>query len=726
MAGLQKRTSTMTDWYAHAGGADHEHWEPLGLHLERVARLAGPYADTIGAPGWGRPLGLLHDIGKSCDAFQHRLAGGPSIDHATAGGREAVARWGNLGRLMAYALVGHHGGLPDFTDLERRLKNIVPAYDTKTVGELAPPPLPPVLASVGAAEKQFPLSFFVRMLYSCLVDADFLATECYFDPGAALRRGPDSSPDMGALEDSLDGYLAGMEPNETPINSLRAKVLERCRAMADAAPGLFSLTVPTGGGKTLSSLAFALRHARRHELDRVIYVIPYTSIIEQTAAVFRSALPPGTVLEHHSNYRHPKDNGTADEFDDRTRLRLAEETWDMPVVVTTTIQFFESLFTNRASRCRKLHNIARSVVVLDEVQLLPADFLRPCLAVVGELVRGYGATVVLCTATQPALRRSADFRAGLTDVREIMTDPHSLHDQLRRVAVERLGRLGDGALAEAMRGHPQVLTVVDRRRHAAELFRLLGDVPGAAHLSARMCPAHRREKLAAIRQDLKDGRPCRLVSTQLIEAGVDVDFPVVYRAMAGLDSIIQAAGRCNREGRRALGAVRLFEPDGWPLRGEWHRRAEITRLLLDQVTDPLAPATIERFFRSLYADADLDHRKVLGTLLPDPRLANFNFKTAANLFRLIDTEMIDVIVPWDDEAHWVITAVRASDTPQAFLRDLQPYTVQLYANEVAALITAGAIETVRERFRVLDREAYHDALGVMSASDAVRPDGMFV
>jgi len=545
-------------WFAHSlPDRSREDWEPLGAHLDATAKTAEGFVAALNErlAAWGRALGLLHDVGKASLPFLARLDGkAAAVDHSTAGARVAVHHYGReIGRLLAFALMGHHGGLPDIGTVEGRLRSgEIPAHDPA-----AEPPLP--LLDPAPLRRAFGLGFQVRMLYSCLVDADSLETEAFYHPERRTQRGIAFDP--AALEARLDRAIAELpvEDKNSRVNRLRATVLDRCRQAASLSPGLFSLSVPTGGGKTLSALAFALAHARLNRLRRVVVVIPYTSIIEQTAQVYRKALGPEVVLEHHSNSRPPPPE-VGD--DDRESLRMAEENWDAPVVVTTSVQFFESLFASRRGACRKLHNLAGAVIVLDEAQLLPAELLQPCLAAITELVASCGASVVLTTATQPTLKRSPWLECGLNNVHEIMGDAEEvteLHRALRRVEIVPAGPMDDDALAQAMAAQHQVLTVVDTRAHARALFERIKDMGGAVHLSALMCPAHRTEVLDRLRIALRQGLPCRVVSTQLVEAGVDISFPAVYRALAGLDSIIQAAGRCNREGESTLGRVVVFE-----------------------------------------------------------------------------------------------------------------------------------------------------------------------
>ena len=618
--------------YAHTRGEDTATWEPLARHLRDVSEGAAAKAAPFGYGRLAGTAGMLHDIGKASAQFQGYIRGQvPSGgDHATAGAREAVAAYSRFGRILALIVAGHHSGLPDPASLDRRLAGQLPGYAgwASFTGPLPPqadlastrkaPPSPYVGASPA-----FSLSFLVRMLFSCLVDADFIATETFMQ-GGPLARG--SGIALQTLRDRLGVFLAGKRDVSTPLNALRAEILDHAAARAGDAPGFFTLTVPTGGGKTLTSLAFALEHAVRHGKRRVVVVIPFTAIIEQTAQVFREALGADGVLEHHSGFdwedavRAPRDGGT--EQDGWGSLRRAAENWDAPVVVTTAVQFFESLFANRISRCRKLHNLADSVIILDEAQATPPHVLLPCLAVLEELRRGYGASIVLCTATQPAWRAldkalvftrpgGAVVNHGL-DIgpeRELAPRPPELYTALRRTRVEVLPEpVADTAIADAFTQAPQMLCIVNSRAHARDVFELIHgrELEGAAYLTTLMCAAHRREILAGIKQRLCAGLPVRLVATSLIEAGVDISFPEVWRASAGLDAIAQAAGRCNREGELlpALGRVVVFTPaDKKPPRAMSAFQQAAAPVLRD-AADPLGLEAVGDYFRLLYSQQD--------------------------------------------------------------------------------------------------------------------------
>jgi CRISPR-associated endonuclease/helicase Cas3 len=485
--------------------------------------------------------------------------------------------------------------------------------------------------------------------------------------------------------------------------------------------------VPTGGGKTFSSLAFALRHAERHGLRRVIYVIPYTSIIEQTADAFRRAFGDlaGVVVEHHSAARiadAPECDGT------RQLAAAAAENWDAPVIVTTSVQFFESLYANKPSRCRKLHNIAQSVVVLDEVQALPLHLLGPCVAALRELAEGYGTSVVLCSATMPDWRRSPAFGQGFAAITELAPDVTGLFADLARVRCERAGLLEDEALARRLAASPQVLCIVDSRPQAASLHDLVKvEAPeGTFHLSAAMCPLHRRQVLDEVRRRLEAGQPCRLISTTVIEAGVDVDFPEVWRAAAGIDSLIQAAGRCNRNGRMApdLGRFVIFDTPRESALQDVKQRRQFAAPLLEANADPLDLKTVGAWFERLYglkAEA-LDRDHILERIEETAGRLDWPFRSIAEDFRLIDQATETVIVPWGDLAAELVKDIRIPQRPVTLetRRALQQVSVSVYPNQFKALDAAGAISRVgaEGQFNVLVEDEfatntfYDDAVGL--------------
>jgi len=738
-------------FYAHSVPKQPEsRWQTLPDHLHAVGRMAGESAAVFNAQALGQVIGWLHDLGKYTQPFQERLRGSPlRVDHSTWGARIAQQRLGVVGHLLAYGIAGHHAGLAngqgegERTSLAERFLSDLHALhpdwqkDIDLPSRLVTPAgfQPYSQDRKQAADRHpFQLAFLVRMLFSCLVDADFLDTERFYlqaEGRTEHRSAGGTPPSLAALRDQLDGYMARLTAGSDPgsdVNRLRADILRQVRQRAELAPGLFSLTVPTGGGKTLASLAFALDHAIRHGLRRVIFVIPFTSIVEQNAAVFRRALGPlgdAAVLEHHSAFierQPPRDD--PEKYQSVQKLRLAMENWDAPIVVTTAVQFFESLFAARPSQCRKLHHIAGSVVVLDEAQTMPLKLLKPCVAAIDELARNYRASVVLCTATQPALEAPA-FEGGLTGVRELAPEPTLLFQQLERVRVRHLGTLDDAALAGHLREREQVLCIVNNRRHARAVYEAMADMPGARHLTTLMCAKHRSEVLAEVRQLLKAGQPCRVVSTSLIEAGVDVDFPTVLRAEAGLDSIAQAAGRCNREGRRSRDASELLvfanANEDWAPPPELTQYAQAAREVLRQCGgSPLAPEAIARYFALLYwqkGGKELDVPDLMG-LLKASRPDSLPMETLATKFRMIDSVQMPVIVPYDDEARKALNALKFAEGSVGVARKLQPYVVQLPKQGFDALHQAGAVAPVEpakwgEQFMVLVHpDLYDDRFGL--------------
>lgn len=745
--------------YAHTRPppASRNDWEPLLDHLRRVAEGDGVlfpgasgFAEAFGAKEWGRLCGWWHDIGKYSDAFQryleqanpedggHRGEMAGRIDHSTAGAQHAASN-GATARLMAYCIAGHHAGLPNgeggTAALSERLRKLIEPFDAapREILDMSVPKPPILKLNADRPRPAFAAAFFTRMLFSCLVDADFLATEQFMSPGrAAMRRRAQSS--MAEMLARLDTHLNELENDATEINRERARILNACRQKAVLSPGFFSLNVPTGGGKTLSSLAFALTHAATHGKRAVVYAIPFTSIIEQTAHVFRKALGDMSedMLEYHSSL------ASDDPRNQSEQSRLAAENFDSPLVVTTNVQLFESLFANRTSRCRKLHRLAQSVIILDEAQTLPPNLLEPTLAALDELVRNYGASVVLCTATQPAIERRGAFPIGLRDVTPIIDDAVRLHSAMRRVTVESAGTLTDEALAARLAKERQVLCVVNTRKHAADLLILLDD-PHSMHLSASMCAQHRTATLRLIRWKLKRGHPCRVISTQVIEAGVDVDFPCVYRATAGLDSIAQAAGRCNREGilenfekQRCFGRLVVFDydeklhrPPPFIRRAAGHYREVVPA----HEGDILSPTATEAYFRLHYWqeggddgrgwDRGYEQKSVMRCFGgEDSNPLHHQFRDATEAYRMIDDAQTQVVVGYGPQGHALISELASMpEDPQsgrlrAFDRAAQRYVVGVWDRDLRKLLHNHVLVECHERYYLANSRAYDRKLGL--------------
>ena len=694
--------------------------ELLEDHLREVGDRARDAAEAFGAGAAGLWSGRLHDFGKAKPAVQNLLHGrrgrGSDTSHAAEGARRVWAYAGRLrperqgaselnifSQAIAHAIAGHHAGLHDgrgafgLDRLIERADATMPPDPPWLAGLLEPMALPGPLKDARSRDKGFVQAFFIRMLFSALVDADRSAA-------AGLPETRETAADLAGFEHAhaahVEGLMAGTDA-AADLAAFRSEVLAAAREAAALDPGLFSMTVPTGGGKTMASIGFALAHARQHGLRRIVYVAPFTAIVEQTADAIRRAVgDDDAVLEHHSA-SEPEEFG-AENDEVASARRDAEARWDAPIVVTTTVQLFESLFSASPGRCRKLHRLARSVVILDEGQALPRHVLRPCLAAISELARGYGASVVLMTATQPMVRVEDRFpatREALRGVREIGPAP-KVPRPAPRVRTERAGTLTDDDLLDRLADAPRSLTILDNRRHARELFRAARRVgiDGLVHLSTAMMPAHRRLVLERIRAALARGEPCRLISTSVVEAGVDLDFPVVLRAMAGIDQIAQAAGRCNREGRLGPegGRLVLFDPaegEGRAPPPELRRLAEEARRVLEKSGgDPLAPEALHEFFKEIYhCDRDgLDATQVKagrpepihGVLkaFEDAEFDALPLRSVSDAFQMIEEAGAPIVVPDTygiGAPEDLLEALRTPGPARGLARRLQPYCVSV-------------------------------------------------
>lgn len=729
----------------------HEwHVHSLEEHLKAVGLMSMGFASVFGNGDWGYAAGVLHDLGKYKADFQNYIRNrsgferdeatdeGPGkVDHTAAGALYACQRFGPFGKILAYLIAGHHSGLPDWQkanqsgrSLSQRLSE--PHHLNEALEQKPPHDIlqieRPTSQPCGVPWKdQEHAHLWIRLLFSCLVDSDFLDTELFMDPNRAGKR--PISQDLGVLKNRFDSYMQAKQDAAPPtaVNELRKKVLSECVQGALLAPGLFTLTVPTGGGKTLASMGFALQHALLHGKRRIIVVIPYTSIIEQTAEVLRQVFGDSNVLEHHSNLDPERES---------VRSKLATENWDAPIVVTTNVQLFESLFAARTSACRKLHNISNSVLILDEAQMLPPEFLKPILSSLKGLTGSFGVTAVLCTATQPALvgtigAESAAF-LGLENVRELISDHAELAERLKRVEVSTLGALNVpntwADIASQLVQFEQVLCIVNTRSNCRELHALLP--ADTIHLSGLMCSEHRSTVISSIKQKLKEGQPVRVVSTQLVEAGVDLDFPVVYRALAGLDSIAQAAGRCNREGKLAagnFGRVVVFAPPkpappGLLRKGE-DAAKEMFRCFPSMATE-LSPRAFTTYFKQFFSRVESFDAKGIEALLqgPDARSFNFQFRTAASAFSLIDDAGQKPVIAWyrgrKVDSRKVLADLATVGPNRDLMRRLQRFTVNVPERLWRELQAGGAISELHGPEGPMELWAqsvpglYHDVFGL--------------
>ena len=727
----------------------------LHEHLQQVGVLAGTFAQHFDSGNWAYIAGLWHDLGKYRPAFQQYIKRSSGYDpeahitseakaktaHASTGALYAMEKMGVLGRLLAYVIAGHHAGLPDFEvdDAKGRALRETLNADKDFLAEALAQPIPDEILQTACpktlTEVKSPkdLHLWLRMLFSCLVDADFLDTERFMAPGKSANRVQGATPTalLRCFNQHMDKLQAGAQATE--VNTIRAEILAICRANAAGATGIYTMTVPTGGGKTLSSLAFALEHAVHHSKRRVIYAIPYTSIIEQTASVFREIFAPlGDVLiEHHSNIEPAKPE------DEKSWSRLATENWDAPLIVTTTVQLFESLYAARTSRCRKLHNLVNSVIVLDETQLLPVEQLAPIRHVIQLLSQDYRVTFVMSTATPTGFKEhSSPFGKQLLQEmpsQEIIAAPEQYYQQLTRVHYTLPEDFNQGQswdeIAEALQQHESVLAVVNTRNDAKTLWEKMP--AGAYHLSALMCPAHRSEKIAEIKTRLASvqNQPIRVISTQLVEAGVDLDFPAVYRALAGLDSIVQAAGRCNREGRLAQGQVVVFVPPTKTPQGILTTATDTTKSVLTGFSgDIQSPATFQDYFKRFFdAVTEHDKHRVLAKLQATADELQIQFRTAAQRFKLIDDkDTVSVFVRYR-EGDSLINKLQHEPPQRWLLRKLQRYSVTLYHYEFDAMRQRGEIEEVRPGFYAQSESGfYSDDLGLITEFGEIKPKELII
>ena len=717
-----------TSYYAHSPNAKGER-HLLADHLRATAELARQFSEAFGGEAEAFLAGLLHDLGKYGDLFQRRLRGEEhGIDHWSLGAWVALTQHRNPA--VALAVQGHHLGLQQLTKdtllemdarrlgeshpLKLRLSEASPEAvlsrlhgDGLSMPEVTPTCYGPRIRTTASAMLD------VRMLFSALVDADHTNTAAHFEPvGSDTARfageGTPLCPDH-ALRVLLDHvrHLAAKSTAAPRVNAMRADLLEACLQAATASPGVWTLSAPTGAGKTLGMLAFALRHAQEYGLRRIVMVIPYLSVIEQTADTYRRILCPhfgdDYVLEHHSLSETKRTPCTAteggdDEEEGSRRLRSLTERWEAPLVVTTSVQVLESLFASRPSPCRKLHRLAESVILFDEVQTIPEHLAVATLTALAWLAERYRSSVVFATATQPAFTHLDKAVRNMGDAgwkpREIVPSRLRLYDRARRTRVswpdpEEATPWRD--LAEQLAEADQVLCIVNLKSHARDLARDLyaQGVEGVYHLSTAMCPAHRRAMLRLVRGRLNRDQPCHLISTQCVEAGVDIDFPLVYRALAPLEGIAQAAGRCNRNGARACGEVRVFVPEDHPfppLGGGYKQATGLVAALLRQrgpeKLDLDDPALFSDYYRRFY---DLAQTETSSPELREAILLQ-DFPRVAELYQLIKQDTFNVLVPYHAGRFAKLAQeVRARGLAADWIRRAQPYTVGEYRSRDSAL-----------------------------------------
>lgn len=692
--------------------------QPNCEHLKNVAELAAKFAEMFGMAEWGKVLGLLHDKGKEKKAFQEHIIKESGLDpnikvegdyrHAYVGALLAKQLFPKSHLLMDNALMGHHRGLYDDGEMKEVMKSKMP--NDVRVDKIG------AHLDIPRLGKPQDIHHLERMLYSCLVDADFLDTEAFMQPEQSRLRGNHDS--LATLEKRLEAFLAGLKKHapDTEVNRIRNEVQNWCVKESVNPPDFYSLTVPTGGGKTLASILWAIKHAIKNDQKRIIIAIPYTSIITQTASVLRNIFGKENVLEHHSNV----DRSAFDDKELAQKMKLATENWDYPIIVTTNVQLFESLFSNKPSDCRKLHNIAKSVLILDEVQTLPTDFLQPIVDTFDTLKRVFGASILFTTASQPVLsgliQGTNPFVSfeGLSNINEIIPEGTNLHDRLRRVELkfEKNPKNYD-EVAENLSHHSRVLCIVNTRNDAREIYTRLPKEGICLHLSRMMCPDHVMETIDNVKLALKESSntTIRVVATQLIEAGVDIDFPMVFRQEAGLDSVLQAAGRCNREGKLGTGSTIVFGLQK-PLPSGFMTQTNNARLaIMDREYDWFSPKAMEAYFKQLYSRVSSFDKKNIKDLLYKDEM---QFETAASAFHLIDDNTVSVIVNWKNSMDLVERLLNKGPY-YSLMKALSQFSVNVRNGDMKKLTEAGAIEEVLEGIYVIrDQSFYSDEVGLIT------------
>lgn len=687
--------------------------QPLKEHLKNSAILCGQFAEQFGAYEWGYCCGFLHDIGKYSEKFQKRIRGSEEkVDHSTAG---AKLCWDKKGmyQFLSYCIAGHHAGIPDTggtsdtgtrsTMIGRTKKKLedYQAYKNEIdIPLLKEPPFQPVKTE----NIDFFASMLIRMLYSCLVDADYLDTELFME-GESIRNSGES---IESLYKKLMLHISKWMKNTdlNTINGRRTEILEHCLKMGKEEKGLFRLTVPTGGGKTISSLAFALKHAKEQGMRRIIYIIPYTSIIEQNAKIFADILGEENVLENHCNIDY-------ESSEELKTMQLAAENWDKPIVVTTNVQFFESMFSNKSSKCRKLHNIANSVIIFDEAQMLPNDYLKPCISVLEQLLRYYHSSIVLCTATQPALKNLLSPEIKFTELCPRMEDQFAF---FRRVSIENLNKISEEELIQRLRKEQQTLCILNTKKRAQKIYQSIkGD--GVYHLSTSMYPVHRKRVLNRIREKLQKQEKCVVISTSLVEAGVDLDFQTVYRQLSGTDSIIQAAGRCNREGKKPAREcfTYIFKFDQKEYVPGQRQQIDITESLLADNRNLEDLETIKLYFERLYhfRGDSLDKKEILKMFYK----RNFQFARAGKEVRLIEENTKTIMIKKEEEAQEIFKQLKLKGFTKELARKMSQYCVAVYETDFQKMFAAGILgeisEDMKEDYFVLkDPAKYSDEMGL--------------
>ncbi|MBC3888183.1 CRISPR-associated helicase Cas3' [Acetobacterium paludosum] len=697
-----------------------ENSQELITHLKNVSNYAEKFAMSFDAGEMGALLGLVHDLGKYQINFQDRIRGRSKVkvDHATLGAKVLAESWKEMGWLHGMVVAGHHTGLKDSgcgsnmgdNTYSSRINNYQ-GQDTEYSNEInIPSDFKPKMINCDNETMSFAFATYFKMLFSCLVDADWTDTEEYITD---ISR--DSLP--YTIQELDKKLISGIPANNGSfINNIRAEILKDCQEASQREQGLFTLTVPTGGGKTLSSLSFALQHALKHNLKRIIYVIPYTSIIEQNADVIANILGKEFVLEHHSQVDETKGILGEDDIEEdiKKRIKWASENWDIPIILTTNVQFFESFFSNKPSKARKLHNIAESVVIFDEAQMLPRELLSPSMYAISELVTNYKVTAILCSATQPAI---SQYKYEKLKISEIIGNPGELAKKLKRVEYEVIGKKSDEDILEMFAENRKTLCIVNSRKHAYALYKLVSEderFKNIYHLSTLMHCTNRREVLKKVKERLEKNDDVILIATSLVEAGVDIDFPVVMRSIAGIDNIIQAGGRANREGKLKKGRVLVFEPtsDAGKIPKVIQSMASLTKEVIAVLgEEAFEMKGVTMYFENLYhassSDNILDSKNILDEFEIKGNSYRFNFETVAKKYKIIEDNTENIIINLSKESKELTEELRQHIFKRVSTRKLQQYSVSIYKNEYQKLLEENALEVLDSGFNILNNNQYY-------------------
>ena len=722
-------------------------YQKLIDHIEGVSNLTEEFVSKFFTKNVGKILGMLHDLGKYSNEFQERIRGkNIKVDHSTAGAivcdnlEKEFEERGKIEflvfKLLKYAITGHHCGLLDYGDkysegtivarLEKKdsicdfsdWKNEI---DTESLKELEfDSKTRTLLRDIFSKNNNFSMQMLVRFLFSSLIDADRLDAQ-KFSEGEESILASKSTLNLNEMLDIFNEYMNKKQESspKSKINGIRNSIFESCVKKSYGSRGFYSLCVPTGGGKTLSSLAFALNHGVRNGHDRIIYSIPFTSIIEQNAKVYSDIFGEENVLEHHCNFNFSnelgKDDNNSDTTNDKERklkYKLATENWDMPLIVTTNVQLFESMYSSKTSSVRKLHNIFNSIIILDEAQVIPNEYLKPCIKALEELVKNYNCTVIICTATQPEFQKNGLISEEF-HVTEIIDDTFNLFQSLKRVEGKFIGKQTIESICEKMDSHNQVLTIVNTKNYAKKIFESLKESEGNFHLSTNMYPNHRKQVISAIRERLKNGEECRVVSTQLIEAGVDIDFPVVFRSISGIDSIVQAAGRCNREGIRGNSFVYVFEPEDASCLGIGYLKltSQIGNYVVNDVGDLLSLEAISKYFSELFYTTEdrIDSHDILIMINNlSVKCMEYKFESISRDFKFIDNEGVQIIIPHGEGRLLVDSLRNCNYGLRSILRRLNGFSINVPEHVVKKLIKGVHLDEVSDGIYVLKNLDMYD------------------